>query len=46
MISKRERKIPVPQRLIGLDCEMVNCEGGEAQIVKIFAVDGNCDVNM
>ncbi|CAM6033323.1 unnamed protein product [Sphagnum compactum] len=44
IISKRERKIDVPERLIARDCEMVDCEGGEAQIVKIFAVDRNCDI--
>jgi hypothetical protein len=46
IISKRERKIDVPERLIAVDCEMVDCEGGEAQIVKIFAVDRNCDVSV
>jgi len=44
IISKRERKINVPERIISLDCEMVDCEGGEAQIVKICAVDRNCDI--
>ncbi|CAK9278460.1 unnamed protein product [Sphagnum jensenii] len=44
IISKRERKINVPERLIALDCEMLDCEGREAQIVKIFAVDRICDI--
>ncbi|CAK9882440.1 unnamed protein product [Sphagnum jensenii] len=44
IISKRERKINVPERLIALDCEMLDCEGCEAQIVKIFVVDRNCDI--
>jgi RNA exonuclease 1 len=44
IISKRERKINVPERFIALDCEMLDCEGREAQIVKIFAVDRICDI--
>jgi RNA exonuclease 1 len=42
------RKLPnssSSERLISIDCEMVRCEDGSEEVVKVCVVDQNLEVN-